>query len=231
MLQENRRGFTIVELMLAMTFLALLLLAIAMITMQISSVYLKGLTLREVNQSGQQISTDIRTALAQSVNDVNSVGDETGGRLCIDNSVYAWNYAESLGETIGVLNTIEGKTDAEATDVRFMKFIDTTGINYCQVTEDGYYPEVPVEAVELLGSGNTNIALHDVSVTPNTVEGDASQTVYIVSILVGTKDTGELLDNDGAGACLETNEIDSSNCAVNRFNFTARTGNKEEQER
>lgn len=231
MLHGRRGGFTIVELMLAMTFLALLMLAIAMVTMQISSVYVKGITLREVNQSGQQISTDLRTALAQSVSSVNSVGDDTGGRLCIDNTVYAWNYAEYLGETIGVLNIREGKTDAEATDVRFMKFKDLTGSNYCQVADDGYYLELPPSAIELLGSGNTNIALHDVSVTPTIVEGDSSQTVYIVSILVGTKDTGEMLDNDGGGACLETREIDSSNCAVNRFNFTARTGNKEEQER
>lgn len=231
MYHANIRGFTIVELTLAMTFLALLMLAIAGVTIQISSIYVKGLTLREVNQSGQQISTDLRSALSQSVNDVINVGDETGGRLCIDNTVYAWNYAESLGETIGVLNVREDAFESEATNVRFMKFKNLSGINYCQIGEDGFYPTVPAHATELLGGGNKNIALHEASVVPNTVEGDSSQTVYVVSILVGTKDIGELLDNDGADACLETREIDSDNCAINRFKFTARTGNKEEEER
>ncbi len=231
MYRSNNQGFTIVELTLAMTFLALLMLAIAMVTMQISAIYVKGLTLREVNQSGQQISTDLRDSLSQSVSSVTTVGDDTGGRLCIDNTVYAWNYAESLGETIGVFNIRTGVSGADATDVRLMKFIRQDSTEYCLIGEDGYYPQLPNTATELLGSGNKDIAIHEASITENTVQGDQSQTVYAVSLLIGTKKTGELIDNDGAGACDPSDEVDSDNCAVNRFKFTARSGNKEEEER
>jgi Tfp pilus assembly protein FimT len=228
MYRNKQRGFTIVELMLAMTFLTMLMLAIAMIAIQIGSIYVKGLTLREVNQTGQQISSDLRKTLSQSINKATTVGDETGGRLCVDNVVYAWNYGEYLGETIGVFNVRQGAAESESTNVRLMKFEKVDGTDYCATQDDGLYPQLPEAAKELLGSGNTNIALHDFTITDNAVEGDSSQTVYVLSILIGTKETGEIQDND-SGACVESNDLESDLCAINRFNFTARSGNKEEQ--
>ena len=55
-------GFTIVELMLAMAFLAVLLVVITMTVIQISNVYNKGLTLRAVDQAGRtlQLGADRR---------------------------------------------------------------------------------------------------------------------------------------------------------------------------
>lgn len=56
MTQVKSRGFTIIELMLSMTFLAMLMLVIALTTIQISNIYNKGVTLREVNQAGRSVS-------------------------------------------------------------------------------------------------------------------------------------------------------------------------------
>ena len=218
------------ELVLAMSFLAMLLLAIAMVSMQISSIYMKGLTLREVNQAGQQISSDIRTQLSQSVAGAVTADDnnETGNRLCVDNTVYAWNYPDSLGETTGVLNVRSGVVGSESTNVRFMKFEKTDNIGYCSQLDDGTYPKLPQEATELLGSGNANIAVHSFTINDSTVEGDAGQRIYKVSILIGTKDTGAITD-DNTDACAPSVNIDQDACAVNHFVFTARSGNKEER--
>src|SRR5919199_356042 len=107
-------GFTLIELMLAMTFISILLIAIAMTTIQISSIYNKGITLREVNQAGRSLSDEFQRSIANSVPfDVtpkidNSPATATskyvvrdgGGRLCLGDYTYAWNYGASIaGET------------------------------------------------------------------------------------------------------------------------------------
>ena len=66
-MSNNRRqnGFTMIELMLSVTFIAILLLAIAMLIIQMSGMYNKGLTLREASQAGQFISSEIQRSLNQ----------------------------------------------------------------------------------------------------------------------------------------------------------------------
>ena len=59
-----QRGFTIIELMLAMTFVSFLLMAIAMVTVQVGKTYNRGLTLKTVNQSGRDITDSIRSDIA-----------------------------------------------------------------------------------------------------------------------------------------------------------------------
>lgn len=222
---RKNSGFTIVELTLAMTFLSLLMLAIAMMTLQIGAVYTKGMTLREVNQAGQQLSSDLQRTLAQSVGAVKSIGNTTGGRLCVDNIVYAWNYGPKLGQS-SALNVINGKSGYDRTNVRFVKFVRTSSDDYC-AAPSGTYPELPGSATEVLGAGNGSIALHTFSLTEHSYADDPTQTIYDIKMLIGTKDTGAI-GAGGAGACTPDPNIDQNRCAVNEFNFTARAGNKGE---
>jgi hypothetical protein len=67
MSSRQSKGFTLVELMLSMAFVSLLLLAIALLVIQISNMYNKGLTLRAVNESGQLIASDLQETLNTSV--------------------------------------------------------------------------------------------------------------------------------------------------------------------
>ncbi len=78
-MKETKKAFTIVEISLAMTFLAVLLVAIATLIMRITGIYQKGLTLRSINSAGTEIIEDMtRTVGAASyLLDVNNsvVGD------------------------------------------------------------------------------------------------------------------------------------------------------------
>lgn len=56
---KQEQGFTLVELSLSMAFIAMLLLGIALLTIQISAIYNKGLTMRSVNESGRLIAKDM----------------------------------------------------------------------------------------------------------------------------------------------------------------------------
>ena len=61
---KTKRGFTLIELSLATVFLAVLLLMIATITINVSAIYQKGLSLRNVNATGRTLIDDFDRAIA-----------------------------------------------------------------------------------------------------------------------------------------------------------------------
>src|SRR3954468_13520221 len=136
--RDNRQGFTLIELMLAMTFIAMLLVAIALTTIQISNIYNKGITLREVNQAGRSVSDELqRTISSATPFDVTPKGSGDiapasryitsagGGRMCLGNYTYAWNYGKALVGGSGapaILNKYSGADSGTA--VRFVRVTD-----------------------------------------------------------------------------------------------------------
>lgn len=64
--KAKQTGFTIVELTIAMAFVSVLLLAIAMTAMRIAGIYNKGLTMKAVNQSGREVVTDMKRTISES---------------------------------------------------------------------------------------------------------------------------------------------------------------------
>jgi prepilin-type N-terminal cleavage/methylation domain-containing protein len=65
MIQGYKKGFTLIELMLAMSFISVLLLSIAMVGIQAGKMYSRGIVLRDVNQAGRDISDTIRRDFLQ----------------------------------------------------------------------------------------------------------------------------------------------------------------------
>ena len=66
MKNNTKKGFTFIELALALTFLSVLLLTIAWLTMHITSTYEKGLTMKAVNATSKEIIDDVSRAIATS---------------------------------------------------------------------------------------------------------------------------------------------------------------------
>lgn len=221
-----QHGFTIVELTLSMAFIAMLLLAVALLTSQIGSVYNKGLTLKAVNDAGTFISRDIQQTLNESASSrTRYVNGSDGGRLCANNAVYAWNYGNYISGSsygLGGRNKI-GPTSTK--DVRLVRF--TGGEFYC-TSVAGAYPFIPNDSsarlVHLLDTGDVDLVLHDLSFSSSEVEGDDMQKIYSVSFILGTKDMPSI----GATGCrVPTSKVDDVYCAVNQFDFTARAGRQE----
>ena len=61
----KQTGFTLIELMLAMTFISVLLLAIAMTIIQIGTIYNRGVTLKEVSQAARSISDELNRSITR----------------------------------------------------------------------------------------------------------------------------------------------------------------------
>lgn len=226
--KKSALGFTLVELMLSMAFISVLLLAIAMLVLQISSTYNKGLTLRAVNEAGQLITSDIQRTVNQAVQEKTLFADDTnGGRFCVGTSVYAWNYGPTIANGTGFNEKANGDKD-----ILLVKF-ESAGQEYCVPAPDGTWLDIPNDATDMLASGETNLALHTFSINEEIatgllgepVENDPLQRMYAISLTIGTNETGFILANR---CTAPASRVDDEYCSVNTFNFVARTGSESE---
>lgn len=124
--QTKRSGFTLIELTLAMTFISILLLTIALTVMRVATIYNRGMTLKEVNQTARNISDDLRRTVVATGEynlaigtvdgevdnnnyfEIRNSGNVTlGGRLCLGTYSYVWNTAQ------GIETAMKGAADKE----------------------------------------------------------------------------------------------------------------------
>lgn len=229
----NKAGFTLIELMLAMTFIAVLLVAIAMTTIQISNIYDKGITLREVNQAGRAVSDELQRSIASSTPfDVTTtvpvpassryIAREGGGRLCLGNYTYAWNYGKALVGGTGAPAMLNKYKEEPNTPLRFVKVADASGL----LCND---PALPIElgkSTDMLSSGDRNLVLHSFSIKRTSDDSNANQSIYAITMLIGTNDREQLTANDASCKPPAAVEGDENYCSVNQFDIIARAGNK-----
>ena len=140
---KTRKAFTIVELLLAMSFLGTMLVGISALIMRVTDIYQKGLSLRSVNAVGREIisdftriinssqtNVDINPASSGSISlsDINAAranyylatysDDEDGQRqlggvFCTGDYSYIWNTAENIRKARMAFN--DGYTDSNVT--------------------------------------------------------------------------------------------------------------------
>jgi prepilin-type N-terminal cleavage/methylation domain-containing protein len=234
MSQDKKSGFTLIELMLAMTFISILLMAIAMTTIQIGNIYNKGITLREVNQSGRALSDELQRSIASaSPFDVTPKVDASpatatsryvvrdgGGRLCLGNYTYAWNYGKALAGGSGAPAVFNKYSDNTA--VRFVKVADSSA----SLCADPTLPIVRADATDMLSSGDRDLVVHSFSIKQTSSDPNTSQAVYAISMLVGTNDRQQLTTNDASCKPPSEGIGDESYCSVNQFDIIARAGNR-----
>jgi prepilin-type N-terminal cleavage/methylation domain-containing protein len=229
----KQKGFTLIELMLAMTFIAILLIAIAMTTIQISNIYNKGITLREVNQGGRTLSDEFQRGVANSVPfDVTPKVDDSpatatskyvvrdgGGRLCLGSYSYAWNYGKALAGGAGAPAVYNKYNDGG--NVRFAKVRDPGG-GLCSAPTSLI---VRNDATDLLTVGDRDLVVHKLTVTKTVEDSGAGQSLYAISFVLGTNDRAQLTTNDASCRPPAENVGDEDYCSVNQFDIIARAGN------
>jgi hypothetical protein len=223
--KQTPSGFTIVELSIAMGFVSMLLLAVAMLTIYISGVYSKGITLKQVNQAGVSIADDVRRTVGASVPfvvDPSSpatryvINGDEGGRLCAGGQSYIWRFANASGN----VNTYSTAGEGEPS---LVKVADPSG-GFCRVP----YPRVPRDrANELLNAADRNLALYEFTVSsPSNVSLSTSQALYTINFKIGTN-SDDLID-PASGECKPPSESQGGDeyCAVNNFSIVVRAGSE-----
>ncbi len=230
-------GFTIVELLLAMTFVAILLLVIAITVIQIGNMYNRGLTLRSVDQSGRVITADIRRTINQSQpfslennylsqkNPDSELSEPDGGRLCTGTYTYVWN----IGKAIAAGSPVNVYDNGEE-EIRLARVKDNGGV-YCLLA-NATEPIIKDDAVELLSGGDVNLAIQSLSIEEIPSTFNVGQALYRIVLEIGTNDQ-DAINQDVTLNSIDTSckppSDDDSNldfCAVNKFDFTALAGSK-----
>lgn len=187
--RQRQSGFTLIELLLAMTFISVLLLTIALTIVQIANIYNRGIILKEVNQTSRSLSDELDGAMRSSStfsiepSARRYVSNQWGGRMCLGQYSYVWNYGTALDSVSSNRNQYSGPNtsgnsviDANGTtryEISFVKVPDAGGV-YCMPNGSGAYPKInPAEAVELLRTGDHSLAIHAFDVVSNPTAKDA----------------------------------------------------------
>lgn len=269
MKQNNKKGFTLIELSIGIAFIGVLLLGIASMILHLSSIYQKGLSLRAVNSIGQQIIEDIEKSLnsASFVVDISKVdNDEDGymddeeskaalkqyffealgsdqlqnyGVFCMAEHSYVWNTARTIEAGKGV--TINGvryrlarfpdpnhaqcndNPGDDASGHAIVTIASAHGAESVNIT-----PTLSSQPVELIKKDEVDLAIYDLKVLPATQSVTTKQAFVNISFILATLKGGVNIKANGdycqGSRVDEYDDYDFDYCAVNKFNFSVRTG-------
>jgi len=131
-MKKYRRGFTIIELLIAMTFVAVLMITVAFLVIRITAIYQKGLTLRSVNQVGRNLIIEFNRAVEDSPVDddlenrdqyfytVTNGGTQLQGAFCTNKYSFLWNSGDAINDG----RRIRFKNAKGEFDFRLLRFAD-----------------------------------------------------------------------------------------------------------
>ena len=237
---RSNKGFTIIELMLAMTFISILLLAIAMTIVQIANIYNKGMIVKELNITSRSINDELTTAVRSTgsfsldPSAKSYVNNAWGGRLCMGQYSYIWNYGSALSAVDSNRNQysapnsggniVRDDSGVIRYEIGLVKVPDSSGA-YCTPDGSGRYPNInPTNAVEMLKSGDHGLVLHGLTVSslPTAKDTLSGQQMYMFSYILGTSDLDAL--NATKTACKAPGEAgaDLNYCAAQQFGLVLR---------
>lgn len=237
--KKQSQGFTLIELLLAMTFISVLLLVIATTIVQIANVYNHGMILKEVNQTSRAMTQELDRAFRASssfstnVTDHQYINNQWGGRMCIGQYSYIWNYGTALSSTNTNRNmysslsstgnvVVQGTTTRS--EISFVKTTDPGGA-YCIPDGSGAYPNIsPDGATELLRSGDHSLAIHAFNVTSTATAKDvlSAQALYKISFTLGSSDINALTSDQSQCKPPNVSGSDPNYCSVEQFTIVLR---------
>lgn len=243
-MMRRASGFTIIELTLAMSFVAVLLISIAMLSIQLTNQYSRGLTLKEISQAGTEVSNDIKRTMGQVQLQAGGVRvkNVTGGAkvLCTGTYSYIASSPASLeaNNGNGDGNAIRVGPAGSTTMARFAKVRDLNGMLCSSATLDTNKNYVTTEVSELLSGGSRLLAVRNLSVSPNGLPGvghpmynefQKGRGIYTVQLTISAGLDEEI--DSSTGTCRPPSDAQSNldYCAINSFEFTARVGSSNRQ--
>lgn len=230
-MSKRTQGFTLVELTIAIAFLGVLLMAILTLTITAGQLYVKGDTMKTVNQAGRDFSDTIRrdflSADIEKISDVivNPLGS---GRICLGTVAYLWNTATLLNDSSVQGNAAKVTQGGAAKPVKFARIVGAQAPSYCTAGPSGNYPmNIPsgTTFTELFGGTDREYALHAMAFSKMAQNG--KKGLYRVFYTLGTNDVDTTeLDAGGYIRC-KTNDSLLANfnyCSVNDFDTIIRVG-------
>lgn len=233
---RSNKGFTMIEMLLSMTFVAFLMITIALTTISITKTYQRGLILSQVNSAARAIMSDMqRTASQAPIQHNQTEVMHTSHAICFSNFSYVWNTGASLSSysdtNPAALIHYSGSGPLNGKIVRLAKVNDPSRT----MCASDPISSVPADqSTELLPSDSSSgtsyggIAIQN-TITAAQIASDSTQALYNVSFILGTNDQTALDKAQAnkfatAPSCKPPTGADLSYCAVNKFDFLIRAG-------
>ena len=240
-----KRGFTIVELTIAMAFISVLLLSIVMISIQAGKMYSRGIALRSVNQSGRSIDMVVRqdflqtnsrqisknsddTLIITTNNIMDGVSRPINRRFCLGSYSYIWNTPEVIDNDGGAYD--ESAVVLSEKPINFARVVDPNAI-LCEVDASGKYLnelDTFVDGVTHLlkmpdADGEVVLAVHSLQFLPVAVIDDQPEALYRITMTIGTSKMSEINTADQSCRPPAEGESNFEFCAINQFDTIVRT--------
>jgi len=226
--RDSQAGFTLIELSLALTFLAFIMLFIITIIMQMINIYNKSVSLSQINQTGRQIMSDLNNGarFAAPLTAGNYVpiqvvnGQAVGGRLCSGGTSYIWNTGNLVSGTadtsVANIFSSESFTSGQRykTALRLVRVDNDPSGTYCVNTSATGTPQYKMPSrsdantIAIVGTG---IAVQNFSVIQN---GQLLQVNVILSTAGNNVPSGTVTATSNTLKCM-TNSF----CAFATYNF------------
>lgn len=153
----NQKGFTLIELMIALAFVAFILIFAVTTIIQVMQTYNKGLSVKQINQAARTTLEDMSRYLHNADPSAVNVNALSSNRVCFGGISYVWN----------LYNTPSGSANKydDGTPLTFTRVSDSSG-SMCS-NSGGGYPAVPKsQATDILQS---NVWVMALSVSKPTV--------------------------------------------------------------
>lgn len=197
---DTQDGFTLVELLLALTFVSFILLFIVFAMLQVMGNYNKGLAIKEINQTSRTIVEEMsRVARFSSINTINTSATARG-RICFGSVSYVWN---TKGSSTNKLSNNAAVT---------LSRVEDAGGALCAAGN----PPIPAAAA-------TNLLTGPVWVQKLEVSKAATANLITIKLVLSTSDDNQPTDIDDASNPICSGNKAGNYCAVATFSTTVST--------
>lgn len=216
---KRASGFTLIELNLAIIFVAMLLLAVIATTMYASRLYSQGVTLKSINQVGREVTDQMRRDISGTspskiqVKTLNVAGTDVATRVCLGAVSYVINPAQYLRD--GDPSLVR---DAVNEPISLVRIENDQNSEWCAEGGSGFtrmFVTGSDSYRELLPQDVIPLAVHSASVSQLAVAATGSSGLTRFMVQLGTNET-ETIDG---GVCRPPTALENNfdNCAVREF--------------
>ncbi len=249
-LKQNKKGFTIIEFSISLIFISIILVAVCLLTIQISQIYQQGLVIRAINSAGREIMDEM-TQTVSSSQIVAGINPTLGSGLdnITDRDIlearkkyflYNQKGSDSSQQTSGIFctgsydyvwNTADtvknnDKNNAVLINNQIYKFarIPDTSRKFCAADiSTGKIKSISIPAgnvINLINSDENDLALYDLTVYPAMQSESTLHTLYSISFIIATTRGGININANG-DYCRSVDDPKSGEYSNQDFNYCA----------
>jgi prepilin-type N-terminal cleavage/methylation domain-containing protein len=201
---KHQSGFTLIELMLALAFVAFIILFAVTTVIQVMQTYNKGLAVKQISQAGRTTLEDLTRFLRTADPGAVNVSALNSGRACFGGVSYVWN----------VYNASTPNKYDDNSAFTFVRVSDAASA-MCN-NSSGSYPQVPkAQATDILTG---NIWVMQVAISAPSV----SNPLVDLNIQLAVANDPAL----SSGQCAQGGSAGQF-CATSNFTTTVMTGGGE----